>query len=355
MPDEVIATMTDYMTYRNSNVGVPHERSRRSAELVDHTREVAARFLGCGPEEVFFGGSMTALNFALTRTFGRTMSAGDEILVSRLDHDANVAPWLELAHDLDLVVKFISLTADSTLDLADLEAKLADRTKVVAFPLASNATGTVPDAERIVELAHSVGALAWADGVHFAPHGPIDVAKLDLDVLLCSPYKFFGPHMGVGFGRREVLEEWRPYKVRPASNLPIGHRYEAGTYPFELFAGFVAAVQYLESVGWPQITAHERHLGARFLSDLPENIDLYGLPSMDGRVSTFCFNVRGSTPQETAERLATRDIAVYFGNYYAVEVMDALGLPDGAVRAGFVHYNTTDEVDRLLEELHEMR
>jgi selenocysteine lyase/cysteine desulfurase len=179
--------------------------------------------------------------------------------------------------------------------------------------------------------------------VHYAPHGPIDVAELDVDVLLCSPYKFFGPHLGLAFVRDR---EWRTYKVRPAD-----HRFETGTLPHELLAGFVAAVEYIDSIGWPAIRAQERALGQQFLDALPDHVTLYGPPAMDGRVPTFAFTVEGESPRATAERLAEREIAVWDGNYYAVEIMDRLGLPDGAVRAGFVHYNTAAEVDRLLEAL----
>ncbi len=295
---------------------------------------------------------MTTLNFALSRALARTLRAGDEILVTRLDHDGNVAPWLELAHDLDLRVGLVDVHEDTTLDLDDLERKLTGRTRVVAFPLASNALGTLTDAGRIAELAHGAGALAWADAVHFAPHGRIDVAALGVDVLLCSPYKFFGPHLGLAFGREELLRAWRPYKVRPAPDEPAGARYETGTLAHELLAGFVAAVSYLEELGWDAIAAHERSLGQRFLDGLPGRCTLYGLPVMEGRVPTFAFRIEGVPPREAAERLAERGIAVWDGDYYAVEAMAALGLqPEGAVRAGFVHYNSESEVDRLLAAL----
>jgi cysteine desulfurase family protein (TIGR01976 family) len=298
---------------------------------------------------------MTTLNFMLTRTLGRTLRAGDEILVTRLDHDGNVSPWLELARDLDLRVGFVELADDTTLDLDDLADSLTDRTRVVAFPLASNAVGTLTNARRIVELAHAAGALAWADAVHFAPHGPIDVDELGVDVLLCSPYKFFGPHLGLAFARAELLDAWRPYKVRPAPAQPLGGRFETGTLAHELLAGFVAAVGYVESIGWPAIQAHERALGERFLDGLPNACTLYGLPTMDGRVPTFAFTVDGHAPRAVAEFLAAREIAVWDGNYYAVEVIERLGLgDDGAVRAGFVHYNTAAEVDRLLAALGEL-
>jgi selenocysteine lyase/cysteine desulfurase len=219
---------------------------------------------------------------------------------------------------------------------------------VVAFPWASNAVGTLVDVERVVELAHAAGALAWIDAVHYAPHGPIDVAALGADVLICSPYKFFGPHLGLAFARFELLERWRPYKVRPAPG------YETGTLPHELLAGFVAAVEYLESLGWDAIQAHERALGRRFLVGLPASCRLYGLPTMDGRVPTFAFIVDGLSPEAVARKLGEQGIAVWHGDYYAVEVMARLGLPDGAVRAGILHYNTAEEVDRLLKALAEL-
>jgi cysteine desulfurase family protein (TIGR01976 family) len=295
---------------------------------------------------------MTSLNFLLTRAFARTLRPGDEIVHTALDHDANVSPWLEIAHDMDITVRVAGVTHDLELDYADLENKLSDRTRVVAFPAAANSVGTAPDVRRVVELAHSAGALAWVDAVHYGPHGPIDVTAWDADVLICSPYKYFGPHMGLAFGKRELLESWRPFKVRPAASEPVGHRFELGTSQHELLAGFVAAVDYMASLGWDAMLGHERMLGERFLAALPESIDLYGLRTMDGRVPTFCFNVHGHSPESVARSLAEREIAVWHGDYYAVETMKHLGLQDGgAVRAGIVHYNTEDEVDRLLEGL----
>lgn len=353
-PDEVIDAISRYLREDNANIGAPYETSVRTVELVDLAHEKAASFLGCTSAEVAFGPSMTALNFLLTRALGRTLGEGDEIVVTALDHDANVSPWLELAHDLGIVVKVAGLTEELEVDYADLESKLSDRTRVVAFPVAANSVGTAPEVRRVVELAHSVGALAWADAVHYAPHGPIDVASWDVDVLICSPYKYFGPHMGMAFGKRELIASWRPYKVRPAADEPVGHRYELGTAQHELLAGFVAAVDYVDSLGWEAIVGHERALGERFLAGLPDSVELYGLPTMDGRVPTFCFNVPGRTPEEVAVRLAERDLAVWHGDYYAVETMKHLGLADGAVRAGIVHYNTADEVDRLLDALSEL-
>jgi cysteine desulfurase family protein (TIGR01976 family) len=354
-PQSVIDAIAGYLRESNANLGGAFAASRRSDELVEQAHGTAARFLGCRREETVFGQNMTTLNFALTRALGRSLEPDDEILVTRLDHDGNVAPWLELARDLGLRVDFVEIHEDTTLDLADLERKLNARTRVLAFPLAANSFGTKADAARIVELAHAAGALAWADAVHYAPHGPIDVSALGVDVLLCSPYKFFGPHLGLAFGRGELLRSWRPYKVRPAADEPVGARFETGTLAHELLAGFVAAVEYLDELGWAAIRTHERALGERFLEGLPARCTLYGPETMVGRVPTFAFRVDGMTPRHVAERLAAREIAVWDGDYYAFEAMTRLGLqPDGAVRAGFVHYNTLEEVDRLLAALAEL-
>jgi cysteine desulfurase family protein (TIGR01976 family) len=355
-PDEVIDAIADYLRHDNANIGAPYETSERTTALVDLAHERAAAFLGCTPGEVAFGQSMTALNFLLTRAFARELAPGDEVLVTRLDHDANVAPWLELERDLGIVVRFVDVTDDLALDYDDLERQLSEKTRVVAFPAAANSVGTAPDIRRLVELAHSAGALAWVDAVHYGPHGPIDVAAWGCDLLICSPYKFFGPHMGMAFGREELLRSWRPYKVRPAANEPVGHRFELGTSQHELLAGLVAAIDYVDSLGWDAIVAHERELGQRFLDGLPENVTLHGLPTMEGRVPTFCFSVDGRSARSVAEHAATREIAVWWGNYYALETIRHLGLDedDGAVRAGLVHYNTAAEVDRLLAALAEL-
>jgi cysteine desulfurase family protein (TIGR01976 family) len=352
VPDEVIDAVSSYYRESNANVSGPYETSRRTEALVAQARVTAGDFLGCSPEEAIFGANMTTLAFALTRTAGREWRAGDQILVTKLDHDANVSPWLELAHDKNLEVRFVDINEDTTLDLDDLQRQLSDRTRVVAFPVASNAVGTLTDVRRIVELAHDAGALAWADAVHYGPHGPIDVTDWGLDVLICSPYKFFGPHLGLAFGRAELLEAWRPYKVRPAPDSPLGRRFETGTLAHELLAGFVAAVEYIESIGWDAIKAQEHALGERFISGLPDRVALYGLPTMAGRVATFAFNVEGIAAGQVAASLGEAGYAVWEGDYYAVEVMKRLGLEDGgAVRAGIVHYNTADEVDGLLAEL----
>jgi cysteine desulfurase family protein (TIGR01976 family) len=351
-PDSVVEAMSSYLREANANLGGPFETSRRSDEVVAAAHEAAARFLGASADEVGFGQNMTTLNFALTRTVGRELTAGDEIVVTRLDHDGNVAPWLELARDLDLVVRFVDMRIENcTLDEVDLVQQLSGRTRVVAFPWASNAVGTITDVQRICDLAHKIGALAWVDAVHYAPHGPIDVVAVGADVLICSPYKFFGPHLGLFYGRREVLERWRPYKVRPAADEPVGHRFETGTLAHESLAGFTAAVEYIESLGWGAIQAHELELGQRFLDGLPDAYRLYGLPSMEGRVPTFALTHPKRSPEELATRLGERDIATWPGNFYALEVMERLGLPEGTLRIGVVHYNTAEEVDRLLAAL----
>jgi cysteine desulfurase family protein (TIGR01976 family) len=354
VPRPVIDAISRYYETSNANLHGEFPTSRETDRLLMETREAVAAFLGAPSwQSISFGQNMTTLNFALTRTLGRELRAGDEVVVTRLDHDANVSPWLELARDLDLVVRFADLNEqDATLDLADLERQLGPRTRVVAFPWASNAVGSIADAARIAELAHAAGALAWVDAVHYAPHAPIDVREAGVDVLLCSPYKFCGPHLGLFYGRRELLERWRPYKVRPAPDEPIGARFETGTLAHEALAGFVAAVGYLDSLGWEAIAAHERELGERLLAGLPETATLHGLPTMAARTPTFALTFPHVTAEEAATRLAERDIAAWWGDYYALEVMRRLGLPDGALRIGIVHYNTAAEVDRLLAELH---
>ncbi|MGZ4354054.1 MAG: aminotransferase class V-fold PLP-dependent enzyme, partial [Gaiellaceae bacterium] len=268
VPATVIDAIGRYLRESNANTGGEFETGRRTDRLVADARLAAAGFLGCAPEEVAFGANMTTLNFALTRALGRELAAGDEILCTRLDHDANVSPWLQLADDLGLSVRFVELTDECRLDLDDLAAKLSERTRVVAFPWASNAVGTVTEVARICALAHEAGALAWVDAVHYAPHGRIDVSEVEADVLVCSPYKFYGPHLGLAFGRRELLERLRPYKVRPAPDEPVGARFETGTLAHELLAGFVAAVDYLGSLDWDAAVAHERELGRQFLDGL---------------------------------------------------------------------------------------
>jgi cysteine desulfurase family protein (TIGR01976 family) len=353
VPDEVGEAIARTLREASANMGALYETSRRVGEIVLDAETRASRFLGCQPHEVIFGPNMTSLNFTLSRTAGRDFAPGDEILVSSLDHDGGVAPWLELAHDRDLVVRHIELKDDTTLDYGDLEAKLSDRTRVVAFAWASNAVGTVVDAQRVCSLAHEAGALAWIDAVHYAAHEPIDVGQVGADVLICSPYKFCGPHLGVAFGREQVLERWRPYKVRPAPTTPLGRRFETGTLPYELLAGFNATIEYLDSIGGLEaIRPYERELGERFLASISDRVTVYGLPGMEGRVPTFLINVAGVPAPRVAQHMADHGIGVWaHDSWYSLDLYRRLGYDDQAVRLGFIHYNTTDEVDRLVAEL----
>jgi cysteine desulfurase family protein (TIGR01976 family) len=352
VPDSVIDAIADYLRHSNANTDGPFDTSRRTDALLAKARATAADFLNATVDEVAFGANTTTLNFALTRAASRDWREGDEIVCTKLDHDGNVSPWLELAHDRGFVVKFADVDDECRLDLDHLRSLLSDRTRVVAYPWAANSVGTVTPIAAVAALAHEAGALAWVDAVHYGPHGPIDVQAVDADVLLCSPYKFYGPHLGLAFGKRELLETWRPYKVRPADPFPVGHRYETGTLAHELIAGFVAAVEYLQDeVGWDFVLEHERDLGQQFLDGLPDAWRLHGIPGMDGRVPTFAITHESISPQEAATRLGEQGFAVWHGNYYAVEIMKRLGLDDGAVRIGIVHYNAAEEVDRLLDAL----
>jgi len=356
VPDEVGEAVARTMREASANLGAGYETSLRVGRILDEAESRAARFLGCEPHEVIFGANMTSLDFMLSRTAARTFEAGDEILVSALDHDGGVAPWLELAHDRDLVVRTVELRDDTALDYQDLESKLNERTRVVAFAWASNAVGTLVDARRVCELARRAGALAWIDAVHYAAHRPIDVRAIGADVLICSPYKFCGPHLGVAYGRAEVIEQWRPYKARPAPTTPLGRRFETGTAPFELLAGFNAAIDYLDSIGgFELIMPYERVLGERFLAGIDDNVSVYGLPGMDGRVPTFLVNVAGVPAAEVAARLAEQRMAVWaHDSWYSVGLVGRLGYENEAVRIGFIHYNTVDEVDQLVAALNQL-
>jgi cysteine desulfurase family protein (TIGR01976 family) len=362
-PAEVIQAVASYLRDSNANLGGAFATSAASDDVMERGRAAAAGFTGSEPEAIAFGANMTTLNFQLAHAMARTMEPGDEIVVTQLDHDANISPWLLVAGDHDLVVRPAPIRPeDVTLDEDALEEMLSERTRVVAFTLASNAVGSVTDAARIAAAAHRVGALAWADGVHLAPHRRLRQAEWGLDVLLCSPYKFFGPHLGVAALRRDLAESLPADRVRPADEEPAGHRFEAGTQSHEAVAGTTAAVEYLRSLGdgdldlaFARIEQHETALADRFLAGMPEALELYGIPRAEDRTPTFCFNVPGRSPRDVAERLGERDIYVWDGHYYALEPIRALGLePDGAVRAGFLHYTSEEEVDRLLEALDDL-
>jgi cysteine desulfurase family protein (TIGR01976 family) len=353
VPDEVGDAIARALREASANLGAGYATSRRVGEILVAAEHKAARFLGCDPHEVIFGQNMTSLNFTLSRTAGRGFQPGDEILVSALDHDGGVAPWLELAHDAGLVVRHVGLHDDTSYDFDDLQRKLGPRTRVVAFAWASNAVGTVVDARRVCRLAHEAGALAWIDAVHYAAHEPIDVREVGADVLICSPYKFCGPHLGLAYGRAEVIERWRPYKARPAPASPLGRRFETGTLPYEQLAGFNAAIDYLDSIGgFAAIVPYERALGQRFLDGISDAVTVYGLPGMAGRVPTFLVNVAGVAAQDVAARLAEARIGVWaHDSWYSLDLYRRLGYDDKSVRIGFIHYNSPDEVDRLAEAL----
>ncbi len=355
VPDEVGRAVARTYLEASGNAGFPYATSRRIEQIVEEARAATARFFGCEDDEVVFGANMTSLSFTLSRTLARDFAPGDEVVVTRLDHDGNVAPWLELAEDRGLVVRLADVHDDTTLDLDDLARLLSERTRVVAFPWAANSTGTTTDAAAVCALAHQAGAVAWVDAVQYAPHLPMDVRRAGADVLLCSSYKFFGPHLGMAAVRRELAERWRPYKARPAPSTPLGHRFETGTLPYELLAGLAAAFSYIDSVGgMAAIADWERQLGERFLAGLPNGARLYGLPSMQGRVPTFLFNFPGVDSAELSAELASRGFGVWSGdNYYALGLHERIGWGE-ALRVGLCHYNTLEEVDELHAALSEL-
>jgi cysteine desulfurase family protein (TIGR01976 family) len=362
VPQEVMDAVADYLRDSNANLGGAFRTSIESDAVLERGREAAAAFTGARPEEIAFGANMTTLNFLLAHAVARTLEPGDEIVVTDLDHDANVSPWLLVARDHDLVVRRAPIRAeDATLDVDALEGLVGERTRVVAFTLASNAVGSIPDAARISAAARRAGALAWADAVHLAPHRRLRARELGLDVLICSPYKFFGPHLGIAAIRQDLAESLPADRVRPAEEWPPGHRFETGTQSHEAIAGATAAIEYIASLGdgslddaYARIEAHEAELTRHFLAELPE-VELYGIrdPERAGeRTPTFCLNVSGLEPREAAARLADAGLYVWDGNYYALEPIRALGLgEEGAVRIGFLHYTTVEEVDRTLAAL----
>jgi cysteine desulfurase family protein (TIGR01976 family) len=351
VPDEVGQAIANALREASGNLGAPYATGRAIEAILQRAKEDGARFLGCTPDEISFGMNMTTLDFALSRAAGRDFGPGDQVLTTELDHDGGVAPWVELAADKGMHVHIAQATEELLVDYDDLERQVTDRTRVIAFALASNATGTVADGRRICELARGAGAISWIDAVHYAAHEPIDVQELGCDVLLCSPYKFCGPHLGMAYVRRDLAEAWRPYKARPSASTPSGRKFETGTLPYELLAGFSATIAYLDSVGgMGEIRDYERDLGAYFVEHLPENVTLYGPQGMEGRVPTFLFNVEGVPAVDVAHGLAERGIGLWYAdNWYCV----ALGprLPEQSLRAGIAHYNSRAEVDRLLAEL----
>ncbi len=351
VPDEVGDAIARTLREASANNGAPYATSKRVEAIYNQARVDAGRFLNCSPDDVIFGANMTTLDFMLTRTAARDWKEGDRILVSRLDHDGGVAPWVELAADRGFEIDWIDVTPELRLDLDDLARKLDDRVRVVACVAASNAVGSITDIPRVAELAHAAGALCWVDAVHYAAHEPIDVEALGCDVLLCSPYKYCGPHLGLAYGRHELMESWRPYKARPAPMEPLGHRFETGTPPYELLAGFSATIAYLESLGgMAPLREYERGLGEHFFETLPDSVTVYGPQTMEGRVPTFLLNVAGLDAAMVATTLAERGYGVWaHNNWYSIGM--PFPYPGDAVRVGFIHYHPVEEVDGFVREL----
>jgi cysteine desulfurase family protein (TIGR01976 family) len=403
VPQRVIDAISDYLRRDNANTGGAYATSRRTDAMIAEARAAMADFLHCGADEVVFGPNMTTLTYAMSRAIGRELKPGDEIVVTRLDHDANVSPWLQMAEDRGITVRWAEIhDEDCTLDMADLASKINSKTKLVAVGYASNAVGTINPVKEIVRLAHSAGAIAYIDAVHYGPHGLIDVAALDCDFLVCSTYKFFGPHMGVLFGKREHLKRLQPYKVRPNTNA-IPNCWEWGTMTHELIAGITACVEYFADLGrastngatsmrvphpsrlsnggndtagisgvkterrvaieaaYTAIHDHERALLERIMTGLKKipGLKVYGITDparFHERCGTLAVRVAGHTPLELATKLGDRGFFTWDGNYYALNLTEHLDVEKsgGFLRIGLVHYNTAEEVDGLLAALREI-
>ncbi len=368
VPKSVIDAMAGFMYAGGSNHGGPFVTSRETDAVAEEARRAIADLFGAAPNEIAFGQNMTSLTLSVSRALGATWAAGDNIVVTRLDHDANVWPWVIAARDAGADVRWIDFDPDNgcRLDTANLGDLIDTRTRLVAVTHASNAVGTITDIRPIIETAHAVGARTYVDAVHYSPHGPLDVADLGTDFLAASSYKFFGPHTGCLYGSAEALTEVAAYKIRPAPDDPPG-KWETGTQSFESLAGVAAAVDYIASLGagssrrgrilsaMETVGAYERTLSTRFLEGIAAlpAVSLYGRNTPDGRTPTFAVAVEGVHPDAVAATLGDLGIFVWSGDYYAVEVMSRLGLTDqgGLVRIGFVHYNTLEEVDRVVAAL----
>jgi cysteine desulfurase family protein (TIGR01976 family) len=351
MVDAAIDTMADFMrSGDNANHGGVFRAAAATDELVGTARGAVGRFVGGAPEGVVFGPSMTALTMRFSATVGRDLKPGDEVVCTRLDHDANVSPWRIAAERAGATVRFAD-PDPATLELpaAAVEAVLSERTRWVAVAAASNALGTVPDLPGIIAAAHAAGARVYVDAVHAAPHRPIDVGALGCDALVCSAYKWFGPHTAALWGRPDLLEELRPDKLRPSPD-EIPDRFELGTLPFEALAGVATAAEFMLSLDRAALRRHEDALLAHMLDGLRaiDGVTVYG--AARDRAPTLMFTVDGRTSEEVARALAAEQVAVWHGNYYAVELSEHLRLePDGAVRAGAVAYTDQEDVRRLLD------
>lgn len=377
VPQQVIDAMIDYLTRSNANTHGTFATSARTDEVIRAAHEAMADLLGCASDEVVFGPNMTTLTFALSRSLSRELCPGDEIIVTQLDHDANVAPWCAL-EEHGVIVRVVDINVeDCTLDMADLERQINSRTRLVAVGYASNAVGTINDVAEVVRLAHLAGALVFVDAVHYTPHAHLDVQELDCDFLACSPYKFFGPHVGVLYGKRSHLTRLRPYKVRPARD-EIPDCWETGTQNHEGAAGVVAAINYLAELGHRNVSKpldrraallaamqairqYEIELCEVLVAGLLQIADLsfYGIrdpANFTWRTPTVAIRLAGYTPQQLSTELGKRGIFTWYGNYYALNLTERLGVESsgGMLRIGLVHYNTIEEVHRLLQALNEL-
>lgn len=372
---QVIDRMTHYLVQNNANHGGAFRTSVESDALLHEGHAAMADLLNAAsPDEIIFGPNMTTLTFAMSRALGRSLKPGDEIVITRLDHDADISPWLLVAEDRGAVVKWVDIREeDCTLDMADFESQITDRTKIVACGYASNAVGTINDVRAVVDMAHAAGALAFVDAVQYVPHGPTDVQALGCDLLACSPYKFFGPHQGVLYGRYELLDQLRAYKVRPAENKPP-YKFETGTQNHEGIAGTLGAVEYFAwlgetfgatagnasrrdkiGAGMQAMVEYEKEISARLITGLSQipGLKVWGITKLDQlhrRVPTVSFTLEGWHPLDVAKKLAEQNIFVWDGNYYALAVMERLDLQrkGGMVRVGAAHYNTFEEIDELI-------
>jgi len=377
VPQRVIDAIADYLAHNNANTGGAFQSSRNTDRMIAEARSAMSDFLNCDADEIVFGANMTTLTFGMSRAIGRELGPGDEIVLTLLDHDANFSPWKAL-EEKGVVIRTVAFNEkDCTLDMHDLKAKIGGRTRLVAVGYASNAVGTINDVAEVVRLAKQAGALSYIDAVHYAPHGSIDVRQLDCDFLACSTYKFFGPHMGVLYGKREHLKRLRPYKVRPNTN-DIPNCWEWGTLNHECIAGIKACIDYWEELGRrakPAVTtrraailaaheaihAHEQQMTAKMLAGLQAipGLKLYGIinpQQFDNRCATFVVRIEDHTPLELATKLGERGFFTWDGNYYAMNLTEQLDVErlGGFLRIGLVHYNTMEEVDRLLAALREI-
>jgi len=374
VPRQVMNAIKKYFLEANANTYGAFLTSRRTNEVISAARAAMADLFNCAGDEVVFGQNMTTITLGLARAIGRELKAGDEILLTTLDHDANFSPWAALAEKGVVIRKVDIRESDCTLDLDDLKSKLNSKTKLVAVGYASNIVGTINPVAEITKLAHAAGAMIYIDAVHYAPHGPIDVQALDCDFLVCSPYKFFGPHMCTLYGKKHLLEKFKPYKVRPATDI-VPECWETGTQVQELIAGIHAAVEYIAELGrrcdpsaktrreallaaYRSTVAYERALVTKLIEGLAviPGLRLFGISDprrFHERCSTVSFRLAKGTPTELATFLGDRGIFTWDGNFYALNLTERLGVEQhgGVLRTGLVHYNTTAEVGRLLAGL----